>query len=57
MRYADDGGLTAQGRSRREMVRLQAAEMFAHDAHPQEIARLLRVSTSAQAKSLGTASA
>ena len=31
MRYADGGGLTAQGRSRREQVRLQAAEMFAKD--------------------------
>lgn len=28
MRYPDGGGLTAQGRSRREQVRLQAAEMF-----------------------------
>ncbi len=37
--------LTAQGRSRREMVRLQAAEMFAHDADAREIARELRVST------------
>lgn len=45
MRYADGGGLTAQGRSRREMVRLQAAEMFAHDADAREIARSLRVST------------
>ena len=39
------GGLTAQGRSRREMVRRQAAEMFAHDADAGEIARELRVST------------
>jgi hypothetical protein len=31
MRYADGGGLTMQGRSRREQVRLQAAEMFEHD--------------------------
>jgi hypothetical protein len=30
MRYAD-GGLTAQGRLRREQARLQAAETFAHD--------------------------
>jgi len=45
MRYADGGGLTAQGRSRREMVRLEAAEMFAHDADAREIARSLRVST------------
>jgi len=45
MRYADGGGLTVQGRSRREMVRLQAAEMFAHDADAREIAQSLRVST------------
>ena len=45
MRYADGGGLTAQGRSRREQVRLQAAEMFAHDADAGQIARSLRVST------------
>ncbi len=45
MRYADGGGLTAQGRSRRETVRLQAAEMFEHDADAREIARELRVST------------
>ncbi len=45
MRYADGGGLTAQGRSRREMARLEAAEMFAHDADAREVARSLRVST------------
>ena len=45
MRYADGGGLTAEGRVRRERVRLQAAEMFAHDADPAQIARALRVST------------
>ncbi|HEY6791421.1 MAG TPA: winged helix-turn-helix domain-containing protein [Trebonia sp.] len=45
MRYADGGGLTAQGRSRREQVRLQAAEMFAEDADARQIARSLRVST------------
>ena len=39
------GGLTGQGRSRREMVRRQAAEMFAHDADAGGIARELRVST------------
>jgi hypothetical protein len=31
MGYPDSGGLTAQGRSRREKVRLQAAQMFAQD--------------------------
>jgi putative transposase len=45
MRYADGGGLTAEGRARRERVRLQAAEMFAHDMDPVLIARELRVST------------
>lgn len=45
MRYPDGGGLTAQGRSRREQVRLQAAEMFAQDADARQIARSLRVST------------
>src|SRR5215472_6411244 len=45
MRYADGGGLTAEGRARREKVRLAAAEMFAQDADPVQIARSLRVST------------
>ena len=45
MRYADGGGLTVQGRSRREQVRLWAAEMFADDADARQIARSLRVST------------
>src|ERR1700753_141622 len=45
VRYADRGGLTAEGRARREKVRLQAAEMFAQDADPVQIARSLRVST------------
>jgi len=45
VRYADGGGLTAEGRARRERVRLQAAEMFAQDADPVQIARSLRVST------------
>jgi transposase len=45
MRYADGGGLTAEGRARRERVRLQAAEMFAQDADPAQVARELRVST------------
>jgi transposase len=34
VRYADGCGLTAEGRARRERVRLQAAEMFAQDANP-----------------------
>jgi hypothetical protein len=32
MRYADGRGLTSEGRSRRELVRLQAAGIFAHGA-------------------------
>ncbi|HUB38115.1 MAG TPA: hypothetical protein VMA72_04620 [Streptosporangiaceae bacterium] len=45
MRYADGGGLTAEGRARREKVRLQAAQMLATDADPVQIVRSLRVST------------
>jgi transposase len=45
MRYPDGGGLTAQGRSRREHVRLEAAQMFAQDTDARQIARSLRVST------------
>src|SRR5215470_9831122 len=45
MRYPDGGGLTAQGRSRREQVRLEAAQMFTQDADARQIARSLRVST------------
>jgi len=43
MRYADGSGLSAQGRSRREQVRLQAAEMFEQDADARQAARSLRV--------------
>jgi transposase len=45
MKYPDGGGLTARDRSRRERVRLEAAEMFAQDADARQIARSLRVST------------
>ena len=45
MRYPDGGGLTVEGRSRRERVRLQAAQMFAQDMAAGQIAGLLRVST------------
>ena len=45
MRYADGGGLTAKERSRREQVRLRAAEMFQQDADARQIARSLQVST------------
>ena len=44
MRYADGGGLTAKERSRREQVRLQAAEMFGDDTDARQIAESLRVS-------------
>jgi transposase len=45
MRYPDGGGLTAQGRARREAVRLQAAELFARGVSAVEVADRLRVST------------
>ena len=44
MRYPDGGGLTAQGRSRREQVRVEAATMFAQDTDAGQVARSLRVS-------------
>lgn len=47
MRYPDGGGLTAEGRTRREAVRLQAAELFAQDVPVPEIARRLWVSHNA----------
>jgi len=45
MRYAEGGGLTAEGRARREDVRLQAARLFEQDMSARRIARILRVST------------
>ncbi len=45
MRYPESGGLTTQGRFRREQIRMQAAEMFAQDTGARQIAGLLRVST------------
>jgi transposase len=47
VRYPDGGGLTAEGRARREVVRLQAAVLFARDVPVPEIARRLRVSHNA----------
>ena len=44
MRYPDGGGLTAAERSRRERVRLDAAEMIEAGATDQEVARRFRVS-------------
>jgi transposase len=43
MRYAQGGGLTAEGRERREQVRMQAVKMFEQQAPTAEIAAELRV--------------
>ena len=45
MSYPDSGGLYAQGRVRREMVRRQAAQMFEQEVRPVQVAQRLRVST------------
>ncbi|MDW5326761.1 winged helix-turn-helix domain-containing protein [Plantactinospora sp. KLBMP9567] len=47
MRYPDGGGLTAQGRAKREAVRRQAAGWFADGVPVPEVARRLRVSQTA----------
>jgi transposase len=44
MRYPDGGGLTAEQRTRREKVRLEAAEMIEAGASDLEVARRFRVS-------------
>nr|WP_079158509.1 helix-turn-helix domain-containing protein [Streptomyces caniscabiei] len=44
MRYPDGGGLTAKQRAQREQVRFQAAELFAQEVPPPQVARRLRVS-------------
>jgi transposase-like protein len=44
MRYAQGGGLTAEGRRRREQVRLEAARRFEQGAPAAAIAAELRVS-------------
>ena len=44
MRYAQGGGLTAEGRRRREQVRLEAARRFEQDTPAAVIAAELRVS-------------
>ena len=44
MRYAQGGGLTAEGRRRREQVRLEAVERFGQRAPAAVIAAELRVS-------------
>ncbi|MGC9669463.1 helix-turn-helix domain-containing protein [Planosporangium sp. 12N6] len=43
MRYPDGGGLSAQGRAKREAVRLQAATWFAEGMPVPDVARRLRV--------------
>jgi hypothetical protein len=43
MRYARGGGLTAEGRRRRELVRLAVVEKFEHRAPTPEIAAELQV--------------
>jgi putative transposase len=45
MRYPDGGGLTAEGRLRRQDVRLQAAQLFEQDVPAPRVAAALRVST------------
>jgi transposase len=45
MRYPDGGGLSAEGRARREKLRLQAAQMFGQGMRPVQVARSLRIST------------
>jgi len=45
MRYPDGGGLTTEGRARREKVRLQAAQMFEQGMDAGQVAKCLRVST------------
>jgi transposase len=43
MRYADGGGLTAEERTRREQVRLAAADLIEAGASDREVARRFRV--------------
>src|SRR5215475_15466165 len=44
MRYPDGGGLTAAERTRREQVRLSAADLIEASASDREVARRFRVS-------------
>jgi transposase len=44
MRYGEGGGLTAEQRTKREQVRMAAAQMFADGATSPEVARAFRVS-------------
>ena len=43
MRYADGGGLTAEGRARREEIRRHAVLLFEQDLDAGQIARVLGV--------------
>jgi putative transposase len=43
MRNPEGGGLTAEGRAKREQIRYQAADMFAAGIAPPQVARRLRV--------------
>lgn len=43
MRYPEGGGLTAEERAKRERLRFEAAELFAHGVSAPEVARLFRV--------------
>src|SRR5437879_10580864 len=47
MRYPDGGGLSAEGRAKREAVRLQAAELFEKEVSSLEVAGRLRVTPQA----------
>ena len=47
MRYADGGGLSAEGRANREAVRMRAVEWFAQKVPVAQIAARLRVSPNA----------
>jgi transposase len=47
MRYPDGGGLTPEGRAKREAVRLKAAELFGQDVPSPEVAQRLRVTPQA----------
>jgi putative transposase len=47
MRYADGGGLSAEGRAKREAVRMRAADWFAQKVPVGQIAARLRVSVNA----------
>ncbi|MFB9717220.1 helix-turn-helix domain-containing protein [Planobispora longispora] len=44
MRYTQGGGLTAQQRTKREHVRLRAAELFARGDTDAQVAKAMRVS-------------